>query len=53
MGGLQGAAALARLSPEGLPEPVQQLLHQSVAFMQEHSSIGSEALVRDRGVRWL
>lgn len=40
-----GTAALARLSPAELPEAAQQLLQQCVAFMQEQSSIGSEALV--------
>lgn len=40
-----GTAALARLSPTELPDAAQQLLRQCVAFMQEQSSIGSEALV--------
>lgn len=40
-----GTAALARLSPPELPGAAQQLLQQCVAFMQEQSSIGSEALV--------
>lgn len=45
-----GAAAQARLLPADLPDAFRQLLHQSVAFMQEQSSIGSEALV---GLLWM
>lgn len=40
------SAARARMCPPKLPAAVQELLHQSVAFMQEQSSVGSEALVR-------
>jgi hypothetical protein len=45
-GAALGAAALARLTPTALPDDVQALLRQSVAFMQAQSSLGSEALVR-------
>lgn len=38
-------AAHMRLCPPALPEAVQALLQQCVRFMQEQSSIGSEALV--------
>lgn len=38
-------AAEARICPLDLPAAVQDLLHQSIAFMQEQSSVGSEALV--------
>jgi hypothetical protein len=48
-GGNDGAAALARLAPPELPEGVHSLLRQCTEFMQEQSSVGSEALVSARG----
>lgn len=41
-----GSAAGARISPAELPDAVHHLLRQSVMFMQEQSSVGSESLVR-------
>ncbi|PRW20618.1 transformation transcription domain-associated [Chlorella sorokiniana] len=38
-------AALARIAPLELPAAVGELLQNSVAFMQDQSSVGSEALV--------
>ena len=39
------AAGPAGLAVEALPDAVQVLLRQSVAFMEEQSSVGSESLV--------